>query len=532
MTSLVKKLNKIYIRRLIHDLFSSTKYIMGSRKTYPQGPDQVEQMIERVNSRYRGIESDNIFIREIIRNIIFDFKTEKSKINDVDKYISSLTAEEFIAFRHNSAYWLLACCRLNMFCVNNTKYHITISMRSSSGVKSLASLAPETLNLYVNYLNGSDETNEIYDVKNVYIELMQNTKLMRSKGKSSRMYLKHYLDADKSVRVTNYSKFISRLEEVEDQIENLYRKRIDSFKNDHVQKVKNLYISCTLAENDAYEKWLLNTSELLYQLIDECYKVGDYQKFIDTYNSIKTYNMSLDYIKDELQSLCNKFPHTLQYVRNGSQNIGDGCDSISQRLTTNAWLKSHPIGFGHYAKALITIECDGSTNSIVATCDCGCNASCILRSCPVFIMNGLTYVKNESVVNFAEKAIRKIENPIENDLYPFKMVDRSGLNFWEAWTYSGILNGENALTHNKDMIFQIPNCLNVLSPTQINLRSVELYDKWMYTNRYNTRPNKRDYNLLRTNIVQQFQMKEVEFIDLLYVLNVNILNDYRPSMRI
>lgn len=235
-------MNKLCIINFIHNLFTITKYIMNNAGKPLTGPSKIRLDIQDLKSLLRQLKimvpghRHILYINKIVKeldesvsSIDSNFKKEISKsvrCNDaLENYIFSMTTSYFVVFRRNFCYWLLACCKLGIFDVivndNVILYHTKISSRSCSGIKSLASLAPEALNLYINSLNGLDESNQINEVKNLYNELMQNPKILRSKSKKSRMYLKSCLNADQFVTSADYSDFFLQLEYVRLRMENL-----------------------------------------------------------------------------------------------------------------------------------------------------------------------------------------------------------------------------------------------------------------------------------------------------------------------
>jgi hypothetical protein len=191
-------------------------------------------------------------------------------------YIESLETEYFIVFREKFACWLLACCEFNMFASDRYNYSDIISRRFiTEQANHLALLAPEALQLYISFLDGSINNSEYDKLIQLYETYIANPDLLEL-ANDERDYLTYCIQSEQYVRLTDLSIHIKKINKKKKAIETYIDKFTQQLNTFFSQLVDEINFRHSLDERVAYNEWYNNQRDKLIKLTKDAIKNNDF----------------------------------------------------------------------------------------------------------------------------------------------------------------------------------------------------------------------------------------------------------------
>lgn len=432
----------------------------------------------------------------------------------VQQYILSLQADQFVDFRQNFSVWLLSCCQLDLFKKNDDQqYKYIIAERYKHHEKhSLALFAPEALELYIDFLADSIDTTEYRLLIQTYRKNLCEADLSSQNDK----YLKYCLETTPDIELSNLSAYVEQINETKSKIIQATNNFHNNAKRTMDVTIQQIALCCSDNEMTVYNEWLTDKRTLLYNLAHKSFETNDYKEFVDIYKQLSTYTFSVDYVKQQLNKIYDANPHIFKYMQSANDTSYYLCNH------TDRWLLSHPDDTGELTKAYISIVCKGSKFVAVAECSCGCKSSCVLRSYDIFVVDGLIYHMSEWDLEKIKKMELGIANPIINPTYPFNMYSGNYI------TSASYIN--KCIDFSLDT-FVSSDSLKYTKSNQMNLISMRLYNKYMYTN-CRKRTSQVEYANIKARAIEKYSEKTMDYLDLLYILNIRKSNIQHQSIEL
>lgn len=525
-------LNKNTITKYILDLKDQYNKIYHQCTQHKLTIGNIWNNSQEFRKNFGNIKDIGLYICTIEQNLKMTTNNNLPQpyIYNIHKYIESLSRIEFTKFKRNFCFWLIAYNRLGICdeSIFNTavpgdlsttdetnKYSSIISDRYyNKNIRDIVSLASEALYLYINFLNNTINSCQYGLLINMYNNYILNKKILRSRGRLRRKYLKICIDSERCDKYIDWSNIVEVIREQKLDIYRSYELIILSINEYLKSMVSTISIICAHEQNILYQNWIDSTYNTLCDVIEECAAANDYEKFMNIYNQLKksTPNYSSLYINGLIESIYQKFPLVAKYIKSASI-----CENIYyMHEKTDRWLFLYCKQNNELTKAYITTIYTDRKFTIMTVCECGCGSSCILKTMNAFVIDDVIYIDRSDILKQVMYLQSCIEKCVNNKLFPFSVFN---LEFIANTDYSDPV----PIKFNSDIFIGKKNKYNN-GTNQLGLTSPSL-NKYIFNSIYSDGITESSYREIKEKHIAKYIKGYMNLIDLLYVLNIDIYNN-------
>lgn len=520
-----------YYKDLIEEYL---KIINNSRKAYCTSTKELTGLFDQFKALRESCDSMINIVETLGKNNYGESKM-------VTNYVDSISAEDYPEFRRNFAMWVLAYVKYFK------GYHAEICLKYDANPSGcLVFLAQRALELYVGYLTNtlefvSEDAKVSYDVLvEEYTKIKEEQPWrLRSTSRRFRRYLKYVLSAPQ--HDSNNARYLEAVKRMEHLVKSMglalekiqlhYGELCNKLTEDFRKEIQQLSFESVDDEENVCKLWLIKFKKLAQAVLDRCDKTGCYKSIDELLAEIRRYTYSSKYFKN----LLNKYKDTLKATFDALENGTEECDECTN---TGCHLKSH-----NDATALVVIHTSTHKIVIKAECECGCGKTAVLNEIPISRVGGKTY-KNlhyRNIKELWENSNTSLNLPESLNAEEKTLFNEAGLNMLPvpmichgySLVYS-IMNGEvreelitdplSLFIHNKTKHYE--------RSEQLNLMSIGLFRKHLDTGRGADKhtPTAEAYAQLKRDADASYAEGKMDYLDYLYIQNVNKMNEHRQSI--